>query len=101
MLMLPIETRSHVNDMLIIVLDSVNIQRLREADPAEIDTKVCGKQLVNPTVMVCYEEPTPQFNRLMQGNDIKAILEYLGRGWKFQPDKGDHDRGPESIAKAN
>ena len=75
--------------------------RMKQADPAEIRLRECGKILVNPIVHICFETPSPEWNRLVQSGDLKAILKYLIRGWKFQPGQGDHDRGPDSIKTSN
>jgi hypothetical protein len=36
---------------------------------------------------------------LLKGKGLKAIIEYLQRGWKFRPEVGDHDRGPEKLVE--
>lgn len=43
--------------------------------------------------------------RMQEGDpgeiELKAIIKYLKRGWKFHPELGDHDRGPESLKNQN
>lgn len=51
--------------------------------------------------MICYEDESPELNSVVQGGDVNKIIEFLQRGWKFRPECGDHDRGPESISKSN
>lgn len=97
MLMLPIETPGHIADALVVILDDANIERMRAADPAEVPLRKSGFNLVNPTVLVCHEKPTPELTRLLNSKDVSAIISYLQRGWKFRPEKGDHDRGPERF----
>jgi hypothetical protein len=104
MLTLPIETENHLHDMIVIILTPDNLERMKKADPGKLDLSNihrAGYNLHEPTIMLCYEEPTPEFNRLMHLADIHALLKYLLRGWKFQPEKGDHDRGPESVKDHN
>ncbi len=101
MLVIPIETADHKHDAVIIVLDKDNVRRMQEADPGEAILRDCGKQLVNPTLLLCYEEDSPAFRRAIQTNDLPALVKFLQRGWRFRPDKGDHDRGPQSIHKSN
>ena len=101
MIMIPIETDLHRKDALIIVLGADNLEHMKAADPAEIDIRGSGKRLVNPIVLLCYEESSPALNRLVQGGNVDALIKYLQRGWAFRPDKGDHDRGPESIGSHN
>lgn len=97
MILLPIETEGHKEDAVIIVLDPSQIERLNMADPAEVVLRQTGKHLVNPTIQICLERPSKEWTRILQSGDLKAILKFLGRGFKFRPDKGDHDRGPESL----
>ncbi len=101
MLILPIETRDHKHDTLIVMLDRDNLARILQNDPAEIPLGKTGRRLVNPTVMIAFNDRSPELQRLVQGGDVKAIIEYLQRGFAFRPDKGDHDRGPESLKDSN
>ncbi len=101
MLLIPIETPNHADDVVIIVLGPDSLERMRQADPAEVELRKVGKKLVNPTVSVCFEEDLASLNRFIQRGDIQGLLKHLQRGWAYQPDKGDHDRGPESIKDAN
>ncbi len=101
MILLPIETVDHKKDAIFVVLDNKNLDRMKVGDPAEVELRRAGKTLINPTIVICYEELTPKFNRLIQSGNLKAIIKYLKRGWKFMPEAGDHDRGPESIHENN
>ena len=93
MLMIPIQTPNHTEDMLIVVLDGGNLERMAHADPAEVQLRTCGKTLVNPAILICHEEDSPELARLLQQRDIHAIVKFLQRGFEFRPDKGDHDNG--------
>jgi hypothetical protein len=99
MLLIPVETHDHKNDMLIVVLDDTNLERMKAADPAEINLHELKSKLVNPTIFLCHEQPTPGFMKLFNQRDLKAIMKFLQRGWKFRPNKGDHDRGPELLSE--
>lgn len=101
MLTIPIESAQHQHDMLIIVLGDANIERLKVSDPAEVPGDSLGAHLVNPTVLVCHQNHTPEFQKVLASKDIRKIIAYLQRGFKFQPEKGDHDRGPEPLADQN
>lgn len=101
MLMLPVETPGHTADMLILVLDDTNLARMAEADPAEVKLHECGKRLVNPKIFICHEKESPEFARVLQTRDLAAIVKYLQRGFRFRPEMGDHDRGPEPLSGAN
>jgi hypothetical protein len=101
MLMIPIQTPGNREDALVIVLDDANIERMKKADPAEIPLPGCGKHLVNPQILVAYEKDHATLNRFIQRNDLAGLIEHIQRGFTFQPEKGDHDRGPESIHGTN
>jgi hypothetical protein len=101
MQIIPIETEDHAADMLVVVLDSANLERMKKADPAEVKMKEIPKNLVNPIITICYEHGSPEFKRLVQAGDLKALLKFLARGWEFRPDKGDHEGGPESLSRSN
>lgn len=104
MMILPLETENHEHDALIIVLDPDNLERMKGGDPAEVKLKQlrqAGKNLVDPAIVLCYEKPSPKFNRLIQSGDTLAVIQYLQRGWQYRPEAGDHDRGPESIKDTN
>ena len=97
MIFIPIETPDHKSDAVICVLNSSNLERMKKADPSEIILKQSGRNLVNPTILLCFEEDNKELAEVINSGDVAKIIKYLQRGWKFRPDKGDHDRGPESI----
>lgn len=99
MLMMPISNPKG-RDAVVIVLDPSNIERLKKHDPVEI-LSFGGKVLHNPRIFICYEEDSPELNRLVQSGDHGKLLDFLGRGFEFHPELGDHDRGPESVHGQN
>lgn len=104
MIILPIETEGHRHDALIVILAPDNLARMKQGDPAEVklsNVRKAGKQLKDPAIYICYEEPSPKFNRLIQSGDLRTFLEYLQRGWKFRPKLGDNDAGPRGIHEGN
>ena len=91
-MILPIETRDHAHDLVIVVLDAANVERMSQADPVEVTIKESNRTLVNPTILICREEITPEleakFVRWAKDRDIGAILTYLKRGWTVLPGDG-------------
>jgi hypothetical protein len=89
MFILPLASEDHQEDSLIIVLEAENLERMRQGDPAFVEMKQIRKSgtvLVDPTVLVCYEEKRDgELERLLQGDDMKACLDYLFRGWHGRP----------------
>lgn len=96
-LILPIETISHTSDVLIVVLEDDNLERMAKADPAEIKLTETGRTLVNPRILLCHEKVTPELIKILKTKDVRVICEYLQRGFEFRPDKGDHDDGPQKM----
>lgn len=101
MLLIPMQSSDHKNDIMIVVLDDIGLQRIQQADPAEIPLSKTGKTLVNPLILICHESDHSSLNKYIQRNDIQGLIKHLQRGWKFQPELGDNDRGPESIKDSN
>ena len=95
---IPVESDGHTKDALIVVLGPDNLERMKKADPAEFALATSGYNLVNPIILLCYEEQTPELMTLLQSGDLEKIVKHLRRGFEFRPDKGDHDRGPEKMA---
>lgn len=100
MIIIPIKTDDHKHDMLIVVLDKVNVERMKVADPAEIQLAQLKIPLVLPTIMIAYEDSSPEFSKVVQGGNVRKIIEFLQRGWKFKPES-DNDDGPQSIKEQN
>lgn len=99
MICIPIQTPDHIDDMIVVILDSSNIVRMNKADPAEVKCKELGKHLVNPRISICLEEMTPDLEKLLKSGDVRKIMEFLSRGFKFLPHLGDTDEKPKSFLK--
>lgn len=97
MLILPIETIGNTADMLIVILEPDNVERMAKADPAEIKLAETGKRLVNPKILICSETVTPELIKILKTKDVGLICEHLQRGLQFRPDLGDHDNGPQKA----
>lgn len=103
MIVVPIESKDHMSDALIIVLDCTQVERMGHADPAEVVLSQFGRTLVNPIIMIAHERSdNPDLTRICQQVAAKlksplALAEYLQRGRQFRPDLGDHDNGPRKI----
>src|SRR5262245_14683959 len=100
MFILPLATNDHKNDLLVVVLDSAGMARMRQADPAQVHLRTCGQLLVNPTVMICLEEDQAALEPVLRSRNVQAILQYLNRGWRFRPEAGDNDDPPQPFPPA-
>jgi len=101
MILIPIKSEDHKHDMLIVILNKANVDRMKVSDPAEIQLSQLKIPLVLPTIMIAYEDSSPEFSRIVQGGNVRKIIEFLQRGWEFKPEKGDNDNGPQSIKEIN
>jgi hypothetical protein len=96
MLTMPVQV-SQGEYALFVVLEDDNIVRMKEYDPAEVDLHKLGppwNKLRLRTVIVGYLAPgedTKEFHRLIGEGRPKAAIRYLNRGFRFRPERGDHD----------
>ena len=89
---------------LFVLLEDDNIERIKEYDPAEINIYKLTKpwsELKLLDVVVTYLAPADkdEFLRLCTMSNRREALKLVTRGFRYRPDKGDHDRGPESLLK--
>ena len=99
MILIPVETVNHKHDSLIVILGPDDLDRMRQADPAEIKLRETPATLVNPLIMICCEGDDPKLQKLLEQKDLDAIVEHLQRGWKYRPDRGDNDAGAKPFGK--
>src|SRR6185295_12399474 len=93
--LLPIETRKGVYDIFI-VLEEHNLERMKAADPAQV---ALGKfppvwqDKKLERVVICYASDVDvgRAVKLISGGHVLEALQYLTRGFKFDPKKGDND----------
>lgn len=104
MIVLPVESSGNAQDSLLVILGDDNVGRMKKADPVQIDLKQLGRTLVNPTLCIAYEnlwrgEPTGVLKGLIETDNLPGIAEFITRGFKYKPEAGDHDRGPQPLGK--
>lgn len=84
---------------LIIVLDDANIERIKQYDPAVIETiktrsQTGGRRVRNVMISYMTAEDEAHIMRMhAEGASILDVTTYLSRGFAYRPDLGDHD-GP-------
>ena len=66
MIVIPVESSDHARDALIVILDQTNLDRLKMNDPVEVLLRQCGKTLVNPSILICFEQPSKELSALIQ-----------------------------------
>jgi hypothetical protein len=87
---------------LIVVLQADNITRIKEADPASVDLWKLGEpwtmlRLNDIHITYASEADTAVVASLAKEGKHKEIVEFLGRGWKYRPEAGDHDGPPKPL----
>ena len=84
MIVIPIQTKEHLNDALIIVLYKDDWERMKQAEPVQIDQArmmlETKKVLHSPTTVVCYEADPFPLMKFLDKKDIIGALGYLQRG---------------------
>jgi hypothetical protein len=76
--------------ILVIVIEQDNLERMREADPITLETKLSGGVLPVPEypdrlrILIAYEEDDVKLWQLARSNNLGDLLHYLARGWKFK-----------------
>jgi len=79
-----------------IVLEDENLQRIRAYDPAEVVRSAMGPWADHAirNVIVTYATPADMVtvNILMEQQSIGAAMQYLARGFRYRPDRGDTDQ---------
>lgn len=85
---------------LIIIIERENLDRMREADPITLESKTRGGQILarvanphNLSIVIAYEEDEVELYKLLRAGDAAAILRYVERGRKWNPETD----GPENI----
>lgn len=86
MVVIPINTDTETH--LILIIESDNLKRMKTADPITLHCKQSGglldiKHPNNYRMTVAYEEDQEELYRLAKTKDIKALEDYVNRGYKF------------------
>lgn len=89
-----------------VVLEEENMERLRAYDPAEVIVpqveermSFSGGKLKDVVIGYATAKDMDVLKTFFEQNKIREALQYLSRGWRYRPDAGDHDRGPEHWFK--
>ena len=85
--------------LLLIVLGSDNIERIQEKDPFEINcAQLPGPEPVGH-IGITYATDTEmvQMTQLMRQGKADQAVAMATAGFKYRPERGDHDLGPERL----
>lgn len=81
---IPIKTKQHTNDILIIVLDKDDWSKMTQAAPVQLNwlemVAQLSVQIIHPTIVICYEPSPMKLMQFLQKKDIIGALKYLQRG---------------------
>jgi hypothetical protein len=84
----------------IIILDRDNIERIKEKDPVCI---ACNEppfdRMIVRAIGITFatEAEMMHYHQLGRQGKVAEVVRLATAGWKFRPEKGDHDRGPEPL----
>lgn len=87
---------------LFVILEEQNLARIRAYDPAEIVKSYLGPpfdamQIRNVMLAFASPEEVQDLPRRFSENP-RAALRWLSRGFRFRPEKGDHDGDYQRLA---
>lgn len=100
MLMIPVLNKGRVD--LLIVLEDDNIERIKQYDPAEVKWSQIPWPDVRPrTIGIGYAtaEEIKKIHKLAEEGKPQEAIKLVTRGFKFRPERGDHDFGPISLGR--
>lgn len=88
---------------LIVVLTKENLERMREADPFDVQVRnlgpvVVGFKATDVDIIIAYEEDESFLMEAQKSGDIRALLAHIERGRKHRPELGDATK-PFSIRR--
>ena len=101
MICIPFQT-SKTNYSMFIVIQQDNVDRMKQNDPIHINISRRfppeWSDLPVSDIHIAYasEEDMLTIMELMNRRDLKGAFNFLSRGFKFQPEKGDHDQPYQS-----
>jgi hypothetical protein len=100
---MPILLQAENNDgtrNIMIILGRDNIERILEKDPVSIGCDGRGfSNMIVKAIGVSYATDAELVHYAQLGRQGKTheVIKLATAGWKFRPEKGDHDRGAEPL----
>jgi len=85
---------------LLIVLGPENIERIKEKDPFQLDhTDLPGVGRLG-VIQISYasDAEMTQMSQLARQGKLEEAVKLATAGWKYRPERGDHDLGPQKLA---
>lgn len=83
----------------IIVLGPENIERIQEKDPVELKFDEWGIKPRTIGISYATDAEMMQMEQLARQGKTQEAVKMAISGWKFRPEKGDHDLPPERLNK--
>lgn len=84
----------------IVVLGPDNIKRMDERDPVEVEwdrTPFGANRIRRIMIASVTDAQMTQCEQLVRQGNVKAAIELISSGWKYRPEMGDHDLGPQRL----
>jgi hypothetical protein len=100
---MPILLQAENNDgtrNIMIILVGDNIERIQEKDPVSIgcDQPPFSNMIVKAIgISYATEAELMHYEQLCRQGKTHEVVRLATAGWKFRPEKGDHDRGAEPL----
>lgn len=96
MLAIPVATRGANEMHLILIFSDDGMERLKAADPAQIEVSRlgepwCHRKVVGVTLAYESVENLAKVMRWLDAGDYQSAFKFITRGFTFRPEKGDDD----------
>lgn len=100
MLLIPVLNNGRVD--LLVVLEDDNIERIKQYDPAEVKWSDLPYWAVRPGVIgigYATADEVRRIHEFAEAGKPEEAIKLVSRGWKFRPERGDHDFGATPLTK--
>jgi hypothetical protein len=84
----------------VIVLGPDNIERIQERDPVEVEwdrTPFKQNRVRRIVIASATAAQLTQCEQLVRQGKPDEAIGLISSGWKYRPEKGDHDLGPQRL----
>jgi len=84
---------------IMIILGPENVERMQQKDPFELIVPLLpfDEPIGTIRISIATEDELKEFEQLGKQGKTDEAIDKATAGWKFRPELGDHDRGPEIL----
>jgi hypothetical protein len=87
--------------VMLVVIGPDNVERMQERDPLELE--LYRMPFPEPVavigIVIASDAELTQLEQLMRQGKVEEAIERATSGWKYRPERGDHDLGPQRMGE--